>query len=62
MVIQGPNKKYPPITGGEFIAEAMASNRLQSAELARQAALLDAQKVASEIHFVPDHLSKAIVA
>ena len=62
VVIQGPNKKYPPITGGEFIAEAMARNRLASAETARQAALLDAQKVASEIHFVPEHLSKGIVA
>jgi hypothetical protein len=61
-VIQGPDKKYPPITGGEFIAEAMAKNRLASAETARQAALLDAQKIASEVHFVPEHLSKGIVA
>jgi hypothetical protein len=60
-MIQGPAKKYPPITGGEFIAEAMAKNRLQSAEVARAAALLDASKVASEVHFVPEHLRAAVI-
>ena len=61
ITIQGPAKKYPPITGGEFIAEAMARNRLQSAEVARAAALLDSAKVASEIHFVPEHLRASVV-
>jgi hypothetical protein len=61
VIIQGPDKKYPPITGGQFIAEAMARNRLQSAEVARAAALLDSAKVASEVHFVPEHLQKAVV-
>ncbi|ODO06082.1 hypothetical protein L198_01312 [Cryptococcus wingfieldii CBS 7118] len=55
-IIQGPEKKYPPITGGEFIAEAMARNRMASAELARQAALEDAEEVASKVHFVPEHM------
>ncbi|KIR40923.1 hypothetical protein I307_05313 [Cryptococcus deuterogattii 99/473] len=58
-VIQGPQKKYPPITGGEFIAEAMAKNRMQSVEIARQAALENAEKVATEVHFVPKHLPAA---
>ena len=62
IIIQGPAKKYPPITGGEFIAEAMAKNRLQSAEVARAAALLDSSKVASEVHFVPEHLRAAVIA
>jgi len=61
VTIQGPAKKYPPITGGEFIAEAMAKNRLQSVEVARAAALLDSAKVASEVHFVPEHLGKGVV-
>jgi hypothetical protein len=43
-------------TGGQFIAEAMAKNRMQSAEIAKHAALLDAQRVASEVHFVPEHM------
>ncbi|WWD04625.1 hypothetical protein V865_002696 [Kwoniella europaea PYCC6329] len=55
-IIQGPQKKYPPITGGEFIAEAMAKNRMQSTEIAKKAAMESADKVASEIHFVPQHL------
>ncbi|OXG28322.1 hypothetical protein C367_02443 [Cryptococcus neoformans Ze90-1] len=55
-VIQGPQKKYPPITGGEFIAEAMAKNRMQSAEIARHAALETGEKVTTEVHFVPKHL------
>jgi isopenicillin N synthase-like dioxygenase len=61
VIIQGPAKKYPPITGGQFIAEAMARNRLQSAEVARAAALLDSAKVASEVHFVPEHLKAEVV-
>lgn len=62
-VIQGPEKKYPPITGGQFIADAMERNRMQNAEIARKAALLDAQTVASEVHFVPEHMRpKAVVA
>jgi isopenicillin N synthase-like dioxygenase len=61
VIIQGPAKKYPPITGGQFIAEAMARNRLQSAEVARAAALLDSAKVASEVHFVPEHLRAEVV-
>lgn len=56
VVIQGPAKKYPPITGGQFIAEAMARNRLQSAEVAQKAAMLDSARVAQEVHFVPQHL------
>ncbi|WVW84412.1 hypothetical protein I302_106446 [Kwoniella bestiolae CBS 10118] len=58
-IIQGPEKKYPPITGGQFIAEAMAKNRMQSAEIARQAAMESSDKVASEVHFVPQHLQAA---
>lgn len=46
-------------TGGEFIAEAMAKNRMQSVEIARQAALENAEKVATEVHFVPKHLPAA---
>ncbi|GFZ49833.1 hypothetical protein JCM24511_07236 [Saitozyma sp. JCM 24511] len=56
VVIQGPQKKYPPVTGGEFIAQALARNRMQSAEIAQAAAKLDADRVASEVHFVPTHL------
>ncbi|RSH93110.1 hypothetical protein EHS25_007463 [Saitozyma podzolica] len=56
VVIQGPQKKYPPVTGGEFIAQALARNRMQSAEVAQAAAKLDADRVASEVHFVPTHL------
>ncbi|WVQ80594.1 hypothetical protein IAT38_002699 [Cryptococcus sp. DSM 104549] len=58
-VIQGPGKKYPPITGGQFIADAMARNRMQSAEIAKKAAQESADKVASEVHFVPEHLKAA---
>jgi hypothetical protein len=43
-------------TGGEFIAQALARNRMQSAEVAQAAAKLDADRVASEVHFVPTHL------
>jgi hypothetical protein len=34
----------------------MARNRMQSAEIARRAAMQDAASVASEVHFVPAHL------
>ncbi|ORY20998.1 hypothetical protein BCR39DRAFT_554336 [Naematelia encephala] len=54
--IQGPQKKYPEITGGQFIADALARNRMQSAEIARQAAQQPEDKIAREIHFVPQHL------
>lgn len=50
---------YSPLTsqtGGEFIAQALARNRMQSAEIAQAAAKLDADRVASEVHFVPTHL------
>ncbi|KAK8858397.1 hypothetical protein IAR55_002624 [Kwoniella newhampshirensis] len=61
-IIQGPGKKYPPITGGDFIAEAMARNRMQSAEIARKAAMESAEKVASQVHFIPQHLQQAQAA
>lgn len=69
-VIQGPNKKYPPIvshqsraeadiqTGGQFIKEALERNRMQSAEIAAKARLESADKVASEVHFIPEHMKK----
>ena len=78
IIIQGPRKKYEPIvgvylhiseirtlsiqTGGHFIADAMAKNRMQSAELAKQAALVDAQTAASIVHFVPEHMRSGIAA
>ena len=46
-------------TGGQFIADAMARNRMQSAEIARRAARESDDKVASEVHFVPVHLQAA---
>lgn len=54
-----PQADQPPLTsqtGGEFIAQALARNRMQSAEVAQAAAKLDAERVASEVHFVPTHL------
>lgn len=71
VVIQGPGKKYPPIvsdghwgqltrqTGAQFIADALARNRMQSAAVAAQARLVDEKQVATEVHFVPDHLKVA---
>lgn len=39
-IIQGPRKKHPPVTGGEFIARAMARNfaALREAKLKEEAA------------------------
>ncbi|KAL1407904.1 hypothetical protein Q8F55_007340 [Vanrija albida] len=59
VLIQGPQKKYPAITGAQFIADALARNRMQSAAIAAQARLVDAEKVATEVHFVPAHLKAA---
>jgi hypothetical protein len=61
-MIQGPAKKYPPITGAQFISDAMARNRLQSAEVARKAAMLDPAIVAKEVHYIPQHLRQEQVA
>jgi hypothetical protein len=35
---------------------------MQSAEIARRAALLDDKTVASEVHFVPEHIRAGITA
>ncbi|WVO23769.1 uncharacterized protein IAS62_005126 [Cryptococcus decagattii] len=45
----------------EIIEELMdaSMNRMQSADIARQAVLENAEKVATEVHFVPKHLSAA---
>lgn len=37
----------------------MKRNRMQSAEIAAMARLQSAEKVATEVHFVPQHMLKA---
>jgi len=43
-------------TGEQFIKDALERNRMQSAEVARAAALESMDKVATAVHFVPEHL------
>lgn len=45
-------------TGGQFIKEALERNRMQSAEIAAKARLEAADKVASEVHFIPEHMKQ----
>ncbi|PWN46701.1 Clavaminate synthase-like protein [Violaceomyces palustris] len=45
VIIQGPKKKYPPITGSEFIAQALARNKLSNPETAAKVSKLSTDAV-----------------